>query len=100
VSQPKTLDEHSAKYKANHKITGSGPDAIIHMPCPFCAEPNFAVGTALQIEAAFADGAICKSCGRGMRVVRDKPGLIPMFFLTCGDDPPKYLKQTFHRMPE
>lgn len=58
MTQPKTLEEHNAKYKKSQAIVGSSPDAIIHMPCPFYAEPDFAVETAPQIEMAFADGAI------------------------------------------
>lgn len=88
-----TRTEYEEKFHKNQKITGRFLETTMHMPCPFCAEPEFMVYKILDTEKVIANGAVCKFCNRGCKaiVTRDAGGVGFRFVQTCGDDPPDYL---------
>lgn len=93
-TDPKTLDEYNKKSAANQKIEGQGlGNVFVHMPCPFCAEPDFMTYEVLDVEVRSKEGAVCKHCKRGMKAVfkRSQSGVEFEFVQTEGEDPPSYL---------
>lgn len=90
----KTRQEYEQKYFHNQRITGFGLGVTLHVPCPFCAEPDFLIYKIIEMESALTSDHVCKHCGRGMKtfIERDKYGGTKMEFVqTCGDDPPDFL---------
>jgi hypothetical protein len=93
-----TREEYEAKYHANTRMSGFGLDTTIHMPCPFCAEPDFLSYRSLETHEALAKETVCTKCGRGMRnlIVRtEHAGSVTVGFApvqTRGDDPAPYLR--------
>ncbi len=89
-----TKEEYEARFKANEKVEGHGIVGMtVHVPCMFCAAPDFFVYTLPTMERVMAEGATCKECGRGARAVIVKtPSCTQMSFVqTGGDDPPDYI---------
>jgi hypothetical protein len=90
---PKSKAEYEAAFHANERVTGYGINVTIHMPCPFCAAPEFIVYRVLEVVDALAKGAVCTACNRGMKgitVIRDA-GTSTEFVQTCGDPPPPWV---------
>jgi hypothetical protein len=87
-----TKEEYEQKFLGNQKITGFGIETTMHMPCPFCAEPDFLVHTILDTQKAYINGAICNHCGRGARAIFHGDGQSIRFYFvqTVGDPPPEY----------
>jgi hypothetical protein len=88
------IDAFNAKFCANQKITGSGiGNVMVHMPCPFCAEPDFVVYEVLTVQTAMGEGAVCKSCQRGAKAVftRHASGISFEIVQTVGPDAPSFL---------
>jgi hypothetical protein len=85
--------EYEEKLNANQRITGIGFETTMHMPCPFCAEPDFMIYRVLETEQALDKGAVCKHCGRGMKAIlkRSEGGISFELVQTCGDPPPDYV---------
>lgn len=89
-----TKEEYVAKFTANQKMTGHGLGNVhVHMPCPFCAEPDFVVYEVLEVQTKMAEGAVCKHCGRGAKAVftRTPGGVSFEMVQTVGDEQPDYL---------
>lgn len=94
MSDPKTLEEFNARFAENSYITGTGLEAEVHLPCPFCAAENFIVFHMLDAEAVAKLESFCMECDRGV-ILEIKPlkrgGVSWQFKQTRGDDPPAYL---------
>jgi hypothetical protein len=67
--EPKSREEWEKRFHENQKISGFGMATTMHMPCPFCAAPDFAVYRIIDTEDALVDGAVCKECTRGAAIV-------------------------------
>lgn len=88
-----TKDEYNHKYLENTKITGFGLETTVHMPCPFCTEPNFVSYRILDVEFALKQNNICRRCERGATVIfkKSEQGTSLEMVQTSGDDPPDYI---------
>ncbi len=94
MGQPTTQDEYSKRYAENTKTSGTGIYGVrCHVPCPFCAAPDFMVHAILEVEDAYAKGATCKECGRSMHAIVTKSDSATRmaFVQTGGDDPPPWV---------
>ena len=100
MSEPNSMEEYKTKFYANQKITGFGLDTTMHVPCAFCGEPDFIVHRIIDTEKAYARGAVCNHCGRGMRgiVSRDRGGVSVEFVQTSGNAPPSWLEPAPRRI--
>ena len=63
------MDEYAARFHANQRVEGFGIDVCMHVPCPFCAAPDWLVHPILLTQEAMGDGAVCRECGRGAKAV-------------------------------
>lgn len=66
---PKNADEYAERFQKSYKIEGFGENVQIHMPCPFCAAPNFIVHGIMETAPALSQGATCCECGRSARAI-------------------------------
>jgi hypothetical protein len=100
-NQPKDAQEYLERFAANQKIEGFGLGNVhMHMPCPFCAAPDFLVYELLEVERKLEEGAVCNECGRGMKglVNHFAGGKSLEFVQTCGPNPPDWLQPNMRRM--
>jgi hypothetical protein len=90
-----SLEEYEEKFRENGKMTGSGIGTFLHHPCPFCASADFMVCSAADNDEAWARGALCKSCGRGIRSIKNlgPVGWTTELFQTCGPDTPSWQRR-------
>jgi hypothetical protein len=88
-----TKQEYEKRFSDNQQITGRGLDTTMHMPCPFCAAPEFWVYKIMEMQKVVREGAVCKECGRGMKAIEIKVngGFGLEFIQTQGDPPPPYV---------
>ncbi len=96
-----SLEQYTAKFVANQRITGIDLEVMMHVPCPFCADPDFFVHTILATEAAYRTGSTCKNCGRGARVIFHDNGhgsTTVEFVQTCGEIPPAWMRYRMRRV--
>ena len=68
MGEPKTREEWEKRFAENQKISGFGLATSMHMPCPFCAAPDFLTYRIIDTEEALVDGAVCKECNRGAAI--------------------------------
>jgi rRNA maturation protein Nop10 len=85
--------EYESKFALNQRISGFGMDTTMHMPCPFCAEPEWMVFKILEQEEISSKEHVCAECGRGAKMIYRHEGSSISFEVvqTCGDDAPGYL---------
>ncbi|HMI84857.1 MAG TPA: hypothetical protein VK550_12240 [Polyangiaceae bacterium] len=91
-----TKEEYEKRYAENQRLSGHGPEVKTHLPCPFCAAPEFLVYPLWPPDEhykALSDGAVCKECGRGWRAILKvtENSTAVTFEQTKGDDPPPYV---------
>lgn len=88
-----TKDEYEKLYLANHRIEGYGLDVTQHVPCPFCAAPDWQEWPIASVTEAMEVDTKCGSCGRSARaiVTRSEGGVSVEMVQTGGPDPPDYL---------
>lgn len=98
--RPTSAAEYLARTHANSKIAGLGLATTMHVPCPFCAAPDFFVCFVVSMEKHTEQGATCKECGRGCRAIYTRgPGSVQFEFVqTGGDDPPDWLTPKMRRV--
>ncbi len=88
------LAEFNRRFWDNHRIEGYGLDVETHIPCPFCAAPDFVIIPLLETEEAMQGEQTCAECGRSGRHLfdRSQEGVLKFEFVqTAGDDPPSWL---------
>jgi hypothetical protein len=93
-SKPQELKEFEEKFQKNTKYSGMGLGTTIHVPCGFCAEPDFMVYKITDCDEALKKGAICRNCKRGIKTVFkvDQPGnKVFEMVQFCGPDAPRYI---------
>lgn len=89
-----TKDEYEKRFAENQVIEGYGLETTVHLPCPFCAAPDFIIHKVVEAEEAYLKGGVCTECGRGAKIefsVNTPSNKQFEFVQTCGDDPPDYL---------
>jgi hypothetical protein len=85
--------EYEKRFAENQKITGYGLDTTMHMPCPFCAAPDWCSFKVIDTELAMAKEHVCSECCRGAKALftRSPHGVSFEFVQTTGDPAPDYL---------
>jgi hypothetical protein len=98
MPDPETLEEYNRLYNERTVYEGHFADATMTVPCPFCCAPSFMRWYILplkspDVEKAMSEGAVCSSCGRGMKAIfqRTRSGVSFECVQTRGDDVPSYL---------
>lgn len=93
MTLPTNKAEYEERFALNNKLSGFGVDTTMHMPCPFCAAPDFMVYRIIETHAALREGGTCVECHRGFRgdVTVTSHGTSCEFVQTCGDDAPDYI---------
>ena len=106
---PASYAEYMQRLAENSQISGRYLDTAMHMPCPFCAAPDFLVYKIIETQQLLAKGAVCKECGRGAKVIfsqhvtpgpglYENPGCSFEFVQTCGPDQPEWLEAKMRRV--
>jgi hypothetical protein len=98
----KSFEQYKAKFFESQRITGYGLEVTMHIPCPFCAHPDFLIHKILDTEAAYRAGATCKNCARGARGIfrhTEQGGVCAEFVQTAGEDPPAWTPYRMRRAP-
>lgn len=101
LPEPTNIIEYNARYFDAQRISGYGLETTMHMPCPFCVEPDFLVYRILEVQEAMARGAVCKRCGRGCRAIFTHPNEGHLKFeivQTVGPDAPEWLEPKMRRV--
>lgn len=93
MAHPTSYEEYVERFHAGEKITGFGLEVTVHMPCPFCAAPDWLVYRVLNVEKAIAEGKTCTECGRTAKtLVRHGEGSVGFEIVqTGGPDQPEWL---------
>lgn len=98
MTAPRTREEYEIRFNANTYADGEGMELSLHVPCPFCAAPDFVVGKLLELEMLVKLEQVCQECGRGVRLqLKDivlrggQRGVSYEFLQTQGDDPPPWV---------
>ena len=101
MAEPQNAAEYIERFAQNQKIDGYGVGNIhIHMPCPFCAAPDFLVYELLDTESALEKGGSCQECKRAAHaeIVRQKGGVQFEMVQTAGPDQPEWLVPKMRRI--
>ena len=101
MTEPASAQEYTQRFHANQRITGFGIDGVrMHVPCPFCAAPDWLVHGILETETAMQRDTICQECGRSARALmqRDARGVQFEFVQTGGPDQPDWLTPHMRRV--
>ena len=94
MREPDSQMEYEARFAKNQRVDGFGIEGVrVHVPCPFCAAPDWVVHGILEAERAYSRGAACAACGRAARVVFTPiaGGKALTFVQTAGGDPPPWV---------
>jgi hypothetical protein len=99
MSECTSMGDYRSKFFANQKLSGFGLDTTMHIPCAFCAEPDWLVHRIIDAEKAYDAGAVCKHCGRGARgIITHNGGVSVEFVQISGPDAPSWLVPTMRRV--
>ena len=100
MSECTSMADYRAKFFGNQKLSGFGIDTTMHIPCAFCAEPDWLVHRIIDAEQAYEGGAVCKHCGRGARAIitRNRGSVSCEFVQTSGEDAPSWLMPMMRRV--
>lgn len=91
---PTNRDDYLKLFNANQAISGYGSDVAMHMPCPWCAAPDFAKWRIIDSERLMQQPSTCGECGRTGHIVftMNEPGHKAFEFVqTAGPDAPEWL---------
>lgn len=97
----KSFEQYKAKFYSSQRITGIGLEVTMHVPCPFCAHPDFLVHKILDTEAAYKAGATCKNCKRSVSAIfhRNEQNCVRAEFVqTAGEDAPAWMPYRMRRL--
>lgn len=93
-SKPQELKAFDEKFNKNTKLSGMGLETTMHLPCAFCAEPDYMIYRIIDTDTVMKEGAICKACKRGMKAIFhvNTPTEKRFEFVQfCGPDAPRFL---------
>lgn len=95
MAQPQSKREYEERFAQNMSMSGYGLDVTQHMPCPFCAAPDFMTYRVADMQAVTTKGAECKECGRGMKTVFERNGQLTTMRMiqTKGAPPPPWVPE-------
>lgn len=88
------LASYRAKFKKREHFTGSRFDTFLHIPCPFCGEPDWLIARVHEGEEALTRESVCRHCNRGGKAIFRRPNLGTTEFeivQTSGPDAPAWL---------
>lgn len=91
---PVSKAEYDERFYKNNFVSGLGLKTTVHMPCPFCAAPDWAVFPVIDTEEVMRGPAhTCKECGRSAKFEFTQAEGAKSFELvqTGGDVPPSWL---------
>jgi hypothetical protein len=103
LAEPSSVKEYLERFHANQRVSGFGLEVANHLPCPWCAHPDFMVlypGRGIlpsddhpDLDTQMSTEATCSNCGRsGKNVVERTPTSVGFsFFQTGGRDAPEWL---------
>jgi len=100
-NHPKNKDEYLERFHTNQRVSGFGFGNVhIHMPCPFCAAPDFLVYEIMQTEEALKKDTACAECGRSSKSIfkRNASGVEFELVQTGGDDSSEWLTPKMRRV--
>lgn len=99
MTHPTNHDEYLQRFSLNQRMSSFGLNTTMHMPCPFCAAPDFLVYRVVEVQEAMGKGAVCKECGRGAKAVfiGHKGGISFEIVQTSGPDQPDWLEPKMRR---
>ncbi len=100
MGEPKSMAEYAERFHANQTITGFGLETTMHLPCPFCAAPDFMVYRVIDAESAMVEGATCSECKRGAAIefsVNTPSNKQFELVQTSGDPQPDWLEPKMRR---
>lgn len=102
TATPSNMEQYLKRFDGNQKITGTGLDTTVTMPCPFCAAADFVSYRVIDVEQVMSRGAICRECGRGARAIshRRAGGASIEVVQTCGPEQPEWLSPKIRRVAE
>lgn len=92
---PTNMDDYNKMFMENAKVTGYGiAEVTQHIPCPFCAAPDYFVILVVNAHAELAEEKTCSECGRsGKNLIKRSANSSAFEFVqTGGDDPPEWLE--------
>jgi hypothetical protein len=69
VSEPTNQAEYVERFHENARIEGRGHDVRQHVPCPFCAAPDWLVHFIISSQDALEAGGVCHECHRGAKAI-------------------------------
>lgn len=92
MAEPQNQDEYLVRWTASEKFEGTGDARLYHVPCPFCAAPDFMIYSRDTMDAVRAAGAICKECKRGAQEVTPPGGGAREIVQTAGPAQPAWLE--------
>lgn len=97
---PQSMDEFLERFHTNAKVTGYGIDNMdVHIPCPFCAAPDFMCYKTFQTESTMMKGATCSQCGRSAKAIfAANPEVGFEIIQTGGDDQPTWLEPKIRKL--
>lgn len=98
MTAPRNLEEYLARSHKNSRVEGHGLGNVwMHMPCPFCAAPDFLKYELQDMHAQIQKEHVCVECKRGMKAIVsiETDGHSIRFFQTVGAD----LEEWMLRMP-
>jgi hypothetical protein len=102
---PTSLDEWEERFYRHVLMSGGGygQPCTLHLPCPFCAAPEFLVYRLSEAEQAIRNGGVCRHCARGTKAVavsHPKMGQVYEMVQTCGPDTPEWMEPRMRRVEE
>lgn len=72
LAEPRTQAEFERRYHASAQMDGVGiAGTMMHVPCPFCAAPDWIVHKLVDTQRAYRKGAVCNQCLRSAHAVCD-----------------------------
>lgn len=125
----KSFEEYSDKFNQNMRTSGRFTSTTMHLPCPWCAEPDYMVVPLVNTPQVMSMPTLCKNCGRTGKTVyyhddlsyqqggppedmgvagrvalmgdvgNSGPGYTFEFVQTDGDDPPEWMPLKPRRVP-
>jgi hypothetical protein len=100
MKPPTNMDEFHLRSESNNALTGRGYETTRHVPCPFCAAPDWMVFKVLETQESIVKGATCLECGRTARASlrRYEGGFELELVQTGGDDQPEWLEPKMRRV--
>lgn len=102
MAHPTSSEEYLARFHASQRIDGFGAGTTVHVPCPFCAAPDFASWKILEVEKGMREPGTCKECKRSCKTIfhHTTDGVSFEIVQTGGPDQPEWLTPHMRRVDQ